>query len=127
MQAGRIEGVLFPEDDVQALLYMFADDLAAIIRAMLQYIEEFRNILEAFGNVSGLKCAWDQTIASYIPARPPPMEFWLLRWKWEDNQSASPLLGVPTAQTIANDHLRRMNGKSEQCCYQNPTPTGPTH
>lgn len=67
-----IQGVSFSRIGVRTLHNMYADDLAAIIRAVLKYIEEFQRLLNWFGALSGLQCAWEKTIASCIPAGPPP-------------------------------------------------------
>lgn len=87
---------------------MYADDLAAIIRALLCYIEEFQRILTWFGALSGLHCAWGETKASFIPAGPPPPELWPLPWTWEDNSTATPLLGAPMAESIAQEKLETL-------------------
>lgn len=62
---------------------------------------ELKRILDLIGLVSGLVCAWDQTIASTISAGPPPLELRLLPWKWEDDADASNLLGIPTTQSLS--------------------------
>lgn len=83
--------------------------LSAVIKALAIYIKEFHWILKRFGDISGLRCAWDQTIAACIPAGPPPLALCLLPWNWEDNASTSAstikLLGVPIAQTISLEWL----------------------
>lgn len=33
------------------------------------------------------------------------MDLWLLPWRWEDDEAASPILGIPTAQSISNVRL----------------------
>lgn len=102
---GTIQGVTFSRIGVRTLHNMYADDLAAIIRALLRYIEEFKRLLTWFGALSGLLCAWEKTLASLIPAGPTPLELLPLPWIWEDNATASPLLGVPMAETIAQERL----------------------
>lgn len=82
---------------------MYADNLYLVICAILCYILVFKQILYCFRVASGLVCAWHKTIASAIPARPPPVLLWLLPWQWEDDLNASKLLGAPTARTIAVD------------------------
>lgn len=76
---------------------MFADNLTMIIRAAMIYVLRCKQILLTFGAVSGLKCVWEQTVAAFIPEGPPPEEFGLLPWKWEDSTNASPCLGFPVA------------------------------
>lgn len=87
---------------------MYADDLFMIIRAILSCICELQHILDIFGQASGLVCAWEQTIASVIPAGPPPMHLWLFPWKWENDGIASKLLGAPAAQTIVVEQLEAL-------------------
>lgn len=100
-----IQGVTFSRIGVRTLHNMYADDLVALIRALLKYIEEFQRLLTWFGSLSGLHCAWEKTVASLVPAGPPPHELRLLPWKWEDNSTASPLLGAPMAESIAQERL----------------------
>lgn len=108
MNRRSIVGVEFPKSLVHALHSMFADDFYVVIRANIVYIREFQRILDVFGRASGLVCAWDKTIASAIPAGPPPMALWLFPWKWENDTHASPLLGAPVAQTIVVQQLEEM-------------------
>lgn len=105
---GTIQGVTFSRIGVRTLHNMYADDLAALIRAVLRYIEEFKRLLTWFGALSGLLCAWEKTLASFIPAGPPPPELRLYPWTWEENTSASPLLGVPMAESIAQERMESM-------------------
>lgn len=100
-----IQGVSFSRIGVRALHNMYADDLAAIIRDLLKYIEEFQRILNWFGTLSGLQCDWEKTVASYIPAGPPPPMLRLLPWKWENDATTSPLLGAPMAHSITQERL----------------------
>lgn len=81
IDTGKIEGVIFPETGQHSLHNMYADDTSVIIRARAQYIRELHRILQCFGEVSGLVCAWEQTIASAISAGPPPLEIWIYPWK----------------------------------------------
>lgn len=92
-----IIGVEFPVLGLSTLHNMFADNLALIIRAAMIYVIRCRKLLTTFGNASGLKFLWEQTVASFIPEGPPPLEFWLLPWKWEETANASPHLGFPVA------------------------------
>lgn len=105
MVSQTIQSVTFARIGVRTLHNMFVDDLAAIIRALMKYICEFQRLLEWFGAYSGLHCVWEKTVASCIPAGPRPLALRHLPWKWEDDHSESPLLGVPTAQTIAQEKL----------------------
>lgn len=105
LERGSIMGVYFPKVGLITLHNMYADDMYAVLRACLRYILAFQCILIQFGKVSGLHFAWEYTVASYIPARPPPPELRILRWKWEDNNTASPLVGAPVAQSIAQGRL----------------------
>lgn len=100
--------MFFPQTGRELLHNMFADDCSAIIWALLCYIVEFHRILTEFGNVSGLKFSWEQTIASYIPGGPLPPSLGLLPWKWEDNGNASKTIGIPTAMTIAMRRLEEL-------------------
>lgn len=75
---------------------MFADDTNAVVRAKIQFILEFRDILDKFGQVSGLCFTWEKTVAAFIPASPPA--FWLFPWRWEENGVTGLSLGIPTAQ-----------------------------
>lgn len=101
LDSGKIEGVRFPKVGIQMLHNFFADDVFMIIRALLHYIKELQGILDLFGAASGLVFAWEKTIAACIPAGPPPMSLWLYPWRWENDTNASPILGVPTAQTMS--------------------------
>lgn len=102
---GEIVGVNFPNVGIKSLQNLYADDIYAVIRAMLRYVVAFKIILTQFGNASGLHFAWEETVASSIPVGPPPRELGHLPWNWEDNTNASPLLGAPVAQTIAQEIL----------------------
>lgn len=97
---GTIQGVYFPGVNAHTLQIKFADDLNAIIKACIIYIEAFQLILRRFEAFSGLMCAWDQTVAVCISPGPPHPALWLLPWKWEDNKTATRSLGVPVAHTI---------------------------
>lgn len=103
-----IVGVRFPSQNLHALHNMYGDDLYMVIRACLCYINEVKRLLSIFGRASGLICAWDKTIASTIPAGPPPLQLWLLPWTWEDDTNATPILGPLVAQTIAVERLELM-------------------
>lgn len=65
-----IVGVYFPGPDIYNLQNSFADDLAMVIRTILEYIHELQRILETFGAASGLHCDWNKTVAAFIPAGP---------------------------------------------------------
>lgn len=93
-------GVTFQDLALTTLHNFFADDVYLIIRAILSYILELQYILLIFGQVSGLVCAWDKTVAAPIPAGPPPMQLWLLPWTWDEEGKASPILGVPAGETV---------------------------
>lgn len=101
IDTGKIVGVIFPNSGTHSLHNMYADDTSVVMRAKTEYVQELQWILQQFGEVSGLVCAWDQTIASVIPAGPPPTELGPVPWKWENNAEASKLLGIPTAQTLS--------------------------
>lgn len=101
----RIEGVIFPETGTHSLHNMYADDTTVVMRARAKYARELQAILKLFGDVSGLVCAWEQTIASVIPRGPPPLELWLFPWRWEDDEGASNSLGIPTAQTLSVERI----------------------
>lgn len=100
-----IQGISFSRIGVRTLHNMYADNLAALIRALLKYIEEFRRILTWFAELSGLYCDWGKAVAACIPAGPPPLALSHLTWKWEDNSTVSPILGVPMAQSVAQECL----------------------
>lgn len=103
-----IVGVHFRKHDLQLLQNMYADDLYLVIRAVLCYITVLQQILKCFGDASGLVCAWHKTVASMIPAGPPPPALWLLPWHWETDLDASPLLGAPAAQTIVAEKIEQL-------------------
>lgn len=105
LDSQAIRGVYFPTTGLELLHNMFADDLSAIIRALLKYILEFQQILNSFGEALDLHFAWEQTIASCIPAGPPPPLLRMLPWKWEGNEVALPLLGIPFAASVAMQRL----------------------
>lgn len=105
---GSIQGVAFPRVNQRALHNFFADDVYLVIRAMLTYILTVQRLLELFGNASGLFCVWEKTVAAPIPAGPPPQSLRLLPWKWESDATASPLLGVPVAQTLSCEKMETM-------------------
>lgn len=97
----EIVGVDFRDIGLATLHTMFADNLSLIIRATMLYIPNCQNILQLFGTVSGLRCIWEQSTAAFIPDGPPPAEFWLLPWQWEDLSNASSLLGFPVAASFS--------------------------
>lgn len=103
-----IRGVFFPNIGSSLMHNMYADNLTALIRALIRYILEFKRILIDFGNVSGLHCAWELSIASYISGGPPPPSHWLFLWTWEENANASTITGIPVAETIAMQCLEEM-------------------
>lgn len=102
---GTIKGVEFPETGVNSLHNFFADDTCAVICDLMESIREFQRILIWFGNAYGLKLAWEDTVLACIPAGPPPLVLGLLPWKWEDNSTPTPLLGVPIAESIAQERI----------------------
>lgn len=104
MDSGRIVGVVFPGCGLHSLHDIYADDTSMVVRAKAQYIRELQAILKLFGEAFGLVCAWEQTVASAIPAGPPP-ELVFFPWKWEDGNTATKLLGVPTAQTLSVERI----------------------
>lgn len=101
LNSKAVVGVYFPITGKIALHNMYVDDGSAIICVCIQYILEFRRMLNGFGVVSGLKYVWEKTVASFILARPPPPSLWMLHWQWEENTSASKLLGIPIAESMA--------------------------
>lgn len=102
---GSMQGVLFPSLQMQLLYVMYADDLSLVIRATLHTLREGRRLLKMFGQASGLECAWDQTVAAFIPGGPPSPDFWLESWTWEDDSGASNLLGFPIAQSVSASRM----------------------
>lgn len=84
LERETIKGVYFPEARVKTSHNFYADDVYVVIRATMRYIQEFKNILFKFGRASGLCFAWEATIASCIPAGPPPRDLSPLPWRWED-------------------------------------------
>lgn len=86
---GTIVGVEFPGSGVKNVQSFYADDVALVIRAVMCCILECQRILTVFGAVSGLLVIWEKTIAAFIPGGPPPAQFWLLPWKWEENSNAT--------------------------------------
>lgn len=96
-----IVGVEFRDLGLATLHSMFADNLTLIIRATMIYIRYCQRLLKVFGIVSGLHCLWEQTSAMFIPAGPPPAEFFLLPWHSEEDSNASPVLGIPMAANFA--------------------------
>lgn len=73
------------------------------------YMNRCRRILHLFGALSGLQCLWEQTQAAFIPEGPPPMEFWLLSWQWEESlTSCYSTLGFPHSSWF----FHNINGKS---------------
>lgn len=100
-----LRGVFFPQTGHELLQNMFVDNCSAIIQALLHYAEKFHRILIQFGDVLGLKFAWEQTTTSFIPGGPPPPSLSLLPWTWENNENASKIIGISAAQTIA---MRRL-------------------
>lgn len=97
-QANRsIVGVSFPDLNIANLHSMFADDSTVLTKADMRYIMECKRILGVFGAASGLHCDWEKTKAAFIPGGPPPAALWLLPWAWEEDATATNLLGIPTA------------------------------
>lgn len=76
--ARALAGVQFTEQRVDNVQVFYADDVAAVIKADMRYIEECHRILTLFGLASGLKFIWEKTKAAFIPEGPPPLRFWLL-------------------------------------------------
>lgn len=74
----------------------------------MEYIMECKQILHHFGAASGLRCVWEHTIAAFIPGGPPPPNFWLLPWSWEENANATEKLGFPIASSISPHQLEAM-------------------
>lgn len=107
----KIVGVIFPSTGTIPLHNMYADDTSLVMRARACYVRELQAILQIFGDVSGLDCAWEQTIASTIPAAPLPLELWIYPCRWEDDSCASKLLGIPTAQWSALSLVSSQNWK----------------
>lgn len=52
-----IVGVQFKDVNMSGLHNMYADNFAIVFRAVLQYIDAFRKILDVFGAASGLRWA----------------------------------------------------------------------
>lgn len=63
---GQIQGVIFPKTNTHSLHNMYADDTSVVMRAEARYVRELQLILQQFGDVSGLICAWEQTIVLYF-------------------------------------------------------------
>lgn len=69
------------------------------------YVMEIKRILQVFGAASGLFCVWEQTKVAFIPEGPPPPEFYLLPWAWEETVNAMPSLGYPIAGSFSNSRM----------------------
>lgn len=100
---GALVGVEFPESGVKNVQSFYADDVALLIRAIMSCILECQRILTMFGAVSGLLIIWEKTIAAFIPGGPPPAQFWLLPWQWEENSNATKYLGYPLASSFSQN------------------------
>lgn len=98
-------GVCFPHLGTSNLLTMFADDTSLVIRAEMRYVRKVKEILDIFGDASGLRCIWEKTKAAYIPRGPPPPIFRPLPWTWEIDANATKLLGFPTASSFSSTQL----------------------
>lgn len=98
-------GVSFPHLGTSNLLTMFADDTLLVIRAEMRYVRKVKEILDIFGDASGLLCVWEKTKAAYIPGGPPPMISRPLPWSWEVDANATKLLGFPTASSFSSTQM----------------------
>lgn len=102
-------GVDFPDLGISSLLAMFADDSHVVVRAEIRYIMKLKEILNLFAAASGMHCAWDKTKAAFIPGGPPPMDYCLYPWKWEENATASKSLGFPLASDFSTTLMEIQN------------------
>lgn len=85
------------------------DDVYMVIRAVLLCITAVQLLLDTFGRASGLVvCVWAKTLAAIIPAGPIPPALALLPWTWENDATATPLLGIPVAQTLSSEKMESM-------------------
>lgn len=64
---GTLVGVRFPHLNTSNLQTMFADDTSVVIKAEMRYVRKIKEILEIFGEASGLHCIWEKTKAAFIP------------------------------------------------------------
>lgn len=76
-----------------------------IVKAELRYVHKIQEILQIFGDASGLRCIWEKTKAAYVPGGPPPIAFEPLPWTWEQNANASKLMGYPTASSLSTEQM----------------------
>lgn len=102
---GALVGVEFPSSGVRNVQSFYTDDVALVIKAMMCYILECQRLLTVFGAVSGLHVIWEKTIAAFIPEGPPPAQFWLLPWQWEENSNATNDLGYPLASSFSREQM----------------------
>lgn len=105
MERRAIVGVYFPKLNRSNLLSKFADDFIVLTRARMGYMMEIKRILQVFGAASGLVYVWEQTKAAFIPEAPPPPEFYLLPWAWEETVNATPSLGYPIASSFSSPRM----------------------
>lgn len=112
VNTGALVGVEFPGSGVKNVQSFYADDVALVIRAVMCYILECQRVLRIFGAVSGLLVVWEKTVVAFIPGGPPPAQFWLLPWQWEENSNATNYLGYPLASSFSQGQMRtQIHGK----------------
>lgn len=108
-------GVDFPHLGLSTLHTMYADDAPAILKAEMNNIMMFKDILKRFGNVSGLRFIWEKTKAVYIGGQ-PSSELRSFPWTWEDLSNATKVFGFPMACEFAVDLTEALlNAKIDRC------------
>lgn len=88
----------FPEEGINTLHNMYADDSSMVLR-LCTHIRELCLTLVKYGTASCLYCAWENTTTSFIPPG-LPFSLWMVPWTWENDEAATKLLGIPIARSI---------------------------
>lgn len=93
MSRSSLVGMNFPTLRVNNVQSFYADNVDLLIKAEMSIFmsaTSFFLILDLYPDYA----ASGKTIAAFIPSGPPPLRFWMLPWKWEEDSNATLMLGL---------------------------------
>ncbi|KAL3684303.1 hypothetical protein R1sor_002325 [Riccia sorocarpa] len=119
VNSGRIQGVFLQRANVHYSLGLYADDSHVIFRAHEEGARCMKNLLDSFGNASGLQIQWNKSAARWIGAAQNNRPSWAaeLDWAWKGAGEATKLLGFSFEEGIKPEEmLSKCKRKINEVC-----------
>ena len=101
MHTGELEGIQLPANTGELLIFQYADDTDFALRGTLSNVVQIRQLLDTFGEASGLHMNWNKSVAFWFSPLPIPPWLGTLGCQSAVERHLAKVLGTPFGISLA--------------------------